>query len=570
MVTCARYSRYHYISTDRYSLEHLDKFKEITMRLISDHDITALTAMVVEKSLQESTHNLCKVKGHLSNKVNKRQAVIAGIVAGLALPAIVSAIIHPTNRGLSPEVKSFMKKTRSLARKNSDLIFTLESRVNRIAAKGEATELLLSVLQLLHLEESKFRELVENNGRHSTVLYQMLKPAINHYARLKILNQTSGVKQSSREQGEIPLGPKAYHLNVTTERGDTCKEAKVEITLYAPLPSAECEPITQALKTHIITEIGESGDCRVLPPLFTLQELDDSTNFSPFNFFIIPQCRLSNFTFKFDQSTNTLFAVPDLPGNIIASCGGLHRDQLQKGVGIAPALGCSSYLSSGHMPGVKDLFSPGSYIVNELGEYMDAGPLAAMTGAFSFLEELDEPPAPTTQRTASPALDYDDRNDLDDVDNLEDNGTVWRDSTIVSLSSILLISAVALIYRAYRKCHSASYNPNPETVRTRRTNKESLTKSDIMILRRPSVNLAHLAAINDKLESMREKNEEKKTNVEAKWDVELCPMPSMTQLMMKSATTMDTSSFSSEDGREEESNMTCMSSSSDFNPISTN
>ena len=66
MVTCARYSRYHYISTDRYSLEHLDKFKEITMRLISDHDITALTAMVVEKSLQESTHNLCEVKGHRS------------------------------------------------------------------------------------------------------------------------------------------------------------------------------------------------------------------------------------------------------------------------------------------------------------------------------------------------------------------------------------------------------------------------------------------------------------------------------------------------------------------------
>ena len=65
MISCARYTRYHYINTDKYNLQHLDKFKEMTMKLISDHDITALTAMVVEKSIQESTHNLCEVKGVL-------------------------------------------------------------------------------------------------------------------------------------------------------------------------------------------------------------------------------------------------------------------------------------------------------------------------------------------------------------------------------------------------------------------------------------------------------------------------------------------------------------------------
>ena len=542
MISCARYTRYHYINTDKYNLQHLDKFKEMTMRLISDHDITALTAMVVEKSIQESTHNLCEVKGVLPNKVEKRQAVIAGVVAGLALPALVSAIIHPTNSGLSPETKKFIQKTRSLTKKNSDLIYTLESRLNRVEAKAEATELLLSVLQMLHLEESKFRELVENNGRHSTVLYQMLKPVMSHYVKLKILNLTSGVKQSG---SVIPLPPNSYHLNVTTQRGETCKDAKVEINLWAPLPSAECEPISQALKTHIITEM-PNGDCRILPPLFTLLELNDSSNFSPFNYYIIPKCKLSNFTFNFDSSKNTLFAVPDLPGNIIASCGGLHRDELQEGVGVAPSLGCSSYMSSGHMPGVKDLFSPGSYIVNEQNEFLDAGKIAATTGSFSFLNEVDLSNDPKTTTTA-PLEDTDDWNS-DDVDiDADGNGTVVRNSMIVSLTGIFLTSASVLIYKVYKRCYTASYNPNSGTAGDGRR----WTKRDIRIVRRSSEDLAQLASINEKLEAMRKKEDAVRTKVGATWDVELCPMPSITHLATLSASTEETSSFSSDEDKED-------------------
>ena len=151
LVGCVRHTQYHYVVRDNYTLHHLNDFNSLTQRLLAANSINNLTAMVVGNTLRSATHNLCKLDD-LPNRIRRQvlAAALAGIVGGLSLPAIVSAIINPTNNNsLSPEYRNFIEKTRSLTRRNSQLLFSLQRRMDKLEKKEEANELIVTILQAL-------------------------------------------------------------------------------------------------------------------------------------------------------------------------------------------------------------------------------------------------------------------------------------------------------------------------------------------------------------------------------------------------------------------------------------
>ena len=528
-VGCVRHTKYHFIVKDNYTLNHLTAFNSLTQRLLKAHSISNLTATVVRNSLHSSTHNLCKLKD-LPNRI-KRQVLIAalgGIISGLSLPAIVSAIIHPSSSTLPPEYLNFIEKTRSITRRNSQLLFSLQRRLDRVEAKEEANELLLTVLQALKTEEKKFLELSQRNWRYSTMLYGLLKQPLKYYSKIGLLSLDPG---THRLDERLPLPEKAFHLNVTTTSAENCKDARIDITLYAPLPSTLCETVVSADENFIMTKIkGPKNECRVLPPLYNLVELQDGSHLSPYNSFIVPNCEPNNFTFTFNAETSTLYAVPRTRGAIISSCGGIHRATIEGGRGISPALGCSSWLSSGHLsPSVHDLYSSSAWILNERGDFIDAGPLSSSN--FLFLEEnydtSTSPPAtPSTSTT------------INQLDHIAPANTHSRDTILITVTALFVLACLSLAFVTYRKCLARRQWYNPQQARRQR-----FSISDIEVRHRSIASvdskLGKLADLNREFASI--SNPTTKPKPAGTYNVELIPMPTL----RKDATLDETASFSS-------------------------
>ena len=163
--------------------------------------------------------------------------------------------------------------------------------------------------------------------------------------------------------------------------------------------------------SYIVTKIEDSNDCRVLAPLRALGLLPDKKSYLAIsNFFIAPDCNIDLFDFNFSDNLRTLFAVPKHKGGIVATCGGeVHRDVIEAAVGVVPAATCSSYISSGHInPSVKDIFQPGTWLLNSQGDFLDASTVPALD--FSFMDRATTPTTPTTTTTTESAeidnLDY--------------------------------------------------------------------------------------------------------------------------------------------------------------------
>ena len=134
------------------------------------------------------------------------------------------------------------------------------------------------------MEEEKFREITDANISTSPTLTRMMKTVLKAYERAGIIKLTP--MSTSNE-----LSKNLYHINITTtpSRTQLCADAKVEFTIYAPLPSMLCERIVNVHSDYILTSIRaggkDSGDCRVLPPLYKLLTLPDNTTFSPCQFY---------------------------------------------------------------------------------------------------------------------------------------------------------------------------------------------------------------------------------------------------------------------------------------------
>ena len=528
-VGCVRHTKYHFIDKDNYTLHHLTTFNSLTQQLLKAHSISNLTATVVRNTLQASTHNLCKLKDQ-PNRI-KRQVLIAalgGIISGLSLPAIVAAIIHPSSSSLPPEYLNFIEKTRSLTRRNSQLLYSLQRRLDKIEAKEEANALLLTVLEALKTEEKKFLELSQRNWRYSTMLYGLLKQPLKYYSKIGLVNLSPG---THRLDERLPLPEKAFHLNITTTSADDCKDARIDITLYAPLPSPLCETVVRANANFIMTKIeGTKNECRVLPPLFTLVELQDGSHLSPFNSFVVPQCEPHNFTFNFDELTSTLYAVPKTRGAIISSCGGIHRATIEGGRGISPAMGCSSWLSSGHLsPSVHDLYSGSAWILNERGDFIDAGPLSGSD--FLFLEENYDTSTSQPASTTSSTTD-------DHLDHLAAASTLSRDTIIISVTAFLVLACLSLAFVTYKKFLGRRQCYNPHQARRQR-----FSIGDIEVRHKSFTSvdskLGKLADLNREFASITKPATKPKPT--GAYNVELIPMP----LPQNDATLEETESFSS-------------------------
>ena len=541
IVGCVRYTRFHYLVHDMYTLSYLDHFAEITNELLACHDVNNITASIVLKGLESASHTLCDVGTEPNGLAReKRQLLIggaAGVLAGLALPAIIQSILHPYST--SPETLNFMKKTRSIARHNAQMINTLRRRLAKIEERQEADELLLTIVESLHLEQEKFRELVESNGRFSTTLQRMMKEALRYYEKLNVI-------QISPRAGLNPIPEKAYHLNITTTRGATCKEAKVELSLYVPLGSPECEVIETAEADYILTKIGESNDCRVHSPLFTLVRLPDGTSLSPLNHYILKGCQMDKFTFKFDEARRILLAVPKEAGAIVSSCNGLRQVNLEARRGLTPYLGCSSYLASGHQqPSTKDLFSPSSYVMNQRGEFVDPG--LAVGSDFLFLEDLTNLSISTTKPDPRNEFDLSNDNTDDDLPALETMNTPLRDSIMILCTTLIILTAIALIFYMKKKLtNSRSYTIEQAPAQRK------WTSADIQVVspERRSSALVKLAALTTELSGI---NSPRTPNKSSAYTVELLPMPNASSNCSKAPPTtsdcsdklQESSSFSS-------------------------
>ena len=253
-----------------------------------------------------------------------------------------------------------------------------------------------NIMQNLQLEEMKFSELINNGPKFSTTLYNMLKPAIARYKRLNIAD--SAGRHSLNESPLIPES--AIHVNVSTYANVNCDYAFVNISVYTPIPSNKCEDIFMMFESYTVTKIQGSKDCRVLAPLRALVLLPDRKSYLALsNHFIAPDCNLDNFDFNFLDNLRTLYAVPKQRGGIIATCGSdVHRKQIQASIGVVPSASCSSYISSGHLnPSVKDLYQPGTWLLNSQGDYLDASTVPAVD--FSFLDTATTTTEPTTTTT---------------------------------------------------------------------------------------------------------------------------------------------------------------------------
>ena len=539
LVGCVRHTQYHYVVRDNYTLHHLNDFNSLTQRLLAANSISNLTAMVVGNTLRSATHNLCKLDD-LPNRIRRQvlAAALAGIVGGLSLPAIVSAIINPTNsNSLSPEYRNFIEKTRSLTRRNSQLLFSLQRRMDKLEKKEEANELIVTILQALKTEEKKFLELSQGKWRYSTMLYGLLKAPMKHYSKLGMFNLSPGTHQLDEP---LPLPERAFHLNVSTTSAESCENARIDITLYAPLPSQVCETVVYAGEDYIMTQIeGPKKECRVMPPLFKLIELPDGSMLAPYNSYITAGCEVGNFSFSFNEESSTFFAVPKTKGAIVSSCGGVRRSLIDGGRGVSPALGCSSWLSSGHLtPSVHDLYSSSAWILNMRGEYIDPAPLAGSD--FLFLDQIYDTSTsgPSTTPTSS---------EPEKVDSLATGSwaSLGRDTAIVSLTTLLVVTGLSLGAWIYKRSHGRSGRYRPHHHQKRR-----FSRSDIEVLPRLSAasvdgKLDQLATLQSKLSTIT-KPPLNSASCTA-YSVELAPMPPLNNEPLSEAQSCSSFSFSSSD-----------------------
>ena len=360
------------------------------------------------------------------------------------------------------------------------------------------------------------------------MLYGLLKQPLKYYSKIGLLSLNPG---THRLDERLPLPEKAFHLNVTTTSAENCEDARIDITLYAPLPSTLCETVVSADANFIMTKIeGTKNECRVLPPLYKLVELQDGSHLSPYNSYIVPQCEPNNFTFTFDDQTSTLYAVPKTRGAIISSCGGIHRATIEGGRGISPALGCSSWLSSGHLsPSVHDLYSSSAWILNERGDFIDAGPLSSSN--FLFLEENYDTSTSAPVTPLTPTTN-------DQLDHLAPANTRSRDTIVIAVTALLVLACVSLAFAIYKKCIGRRQCYNPQQARRQR-----FSIGDIEVRHKS------IASVDSKLGKLADLNREfasiskpaTKPKPTGQYNVELIPMPPL----RKDATLDETGSLSS-------------------------
>ena len=144
----------------------------------------------------------------------------------------------------------------------------------------------------------KFSELINNGPKFSTTLYNMLKPAIMRYKKLKIIDPAG--RHTLDRSPLIPI-----HVNVSTYANKDCKLAFV----FTPIPSSRCEEVTMMFESYIVTKIDDTDDCRVLAPLRALVLLPDKKSYIAMsNHFIALGCKLDLFDFNFSDNLRTLFA----------------------------------------------------------------------------------------------------------------------------------------------------------------------------------------------------------------------------------------------------------------------
>ena len=404
---CVRHIHYHFVSRDDYDLGYLDKLYNITESLLQEGSISKASADIMKRTLAFSSHTLCE-PGQNKQREKRQVAGLLGLVGGLVLPHVFQALIYPS--GTASEInkfRSFAMKTRNMARRNEHRIYNLEQRLNLLQRREDLNSIFDNTMQSLQLEEMKFAELITNGPKFSTTLYNMLKPAIGRYKKLNIIDPAG-----RHTLGKAPLIPEAaIHVNVSTYANNDCEAAFVNISVYTPIPSSKCEEIIMMYDSYIVTKIEDSNDCRVLAPLRALVLLPDKKSYLAIsNFFIAPECNIDLFDFNFSDNLRTLFAVPKHKGGIVATCGGeVHRDVIEAAVGVVPAATCSSYISSGHInPSVRDIFQPGTWLLNSQGDFLDASTVPAMD--FSFMDRATTPTTPTTTTTTESAeidnLDY--------------------------------------------------------------------------------------------------------------------------------------------------------------------
>ena len=477
MVYCARHTRKHFILHDSFTLGYIDRFAEIT-RTLMQNNVNNMTASIVLKRLENSSKNLCQVRrNHLRQKRQLLLGGVVGAISGLVLPALINNLLYPTHSSISPDVKKFMLKSRALTRRNQLMLASLSSRLDKIEERQQADELLLTILETLHLEEEKFKEITDANISTSPTLTRMMKMVLKSYEKAGIIKLTP--MSTSNE-----LSKNLYHINITTtpSRTQRCADAKVEFTIYAPLPSMLCERIVNVHSDYILTSIRaggkDSGDCRVLPPLYKLLTLPDNTTFSPYQFYTLKGCDVSrtNFTFKME---NTFMAVPRLPGSVLSSCGGIRRASLLPHQGVTPFLGCSSYIAAGHSsPSERDIFAPGARLVNERGEFLNPG--YTYESEFLFLGAVQNKRS-FINKNKTETKDPNHQDWLDTLDTTSSHQI--KDATIATLTALVLIlvglASVKLIMRAMGRRKSWSIRPGspqrtPKTPPTKRITLEDI------------------------------------------------------------------------------------------------
>ena len=447
---CVRHIKYHYVARDDYSLEYLNKLYKITDTLLDEGSISKTSADIMKRTLTFSSHTLCE-PGKVETR-EKRQVVsgVIGLISGLVLPYVFQALIYPS--GSASEInrfRSFAMKTRGMARMNEHKVYNLEQRINRLQRKEDLNSIFDNTMQSLQLEEMKFSELMNNGPKFSTTLYNMLKPAILRYKKLNIVNPAG--RHSLNKDPLIPEA--AIHVNVSTFANKNCDSAFVNISVYTPIPSSVCEDIHMMFESYIVTKIENSNDCRVMAPLRALVLLPDKKSYIAMaNFFIAPGCDLNQFKFSFSDNLRTLFAVPKHKGGIVATCGGsIHREQIEAAVGVVPSATCSSYISSGHInPSVKDIFQPGTWLLNSQGEFLDAATVPAMD--FSVMDTATTTSTPTTtSQTVSP--------DYDNIEPYVPSTLLWATTGSVLLLFLLLGLSMVFFWRRGTCNKNAEYKP---------------------------------------------------------------------------------------------------------------
>ena len=206
-------------------------------------------------------------------------------------------------------------------------------------------------------------------------------------------------------------------------------------------------------ESYIVTKIDNSDDCRVLAPLRGLLLLPDKKSYLALsNYYIAPSCNLDNFEFNYSDNLRTLYAVPKHQGGIVATCGGsVHRDRIDAAVGVVPSAMCSSYLSSGHInPSIKDIYQPGTWLLNSQGDYLDASTVPAMD--FSFMDTATTTSAPTTtSSTVSP--------DYDNLDPFVPSPPIWATTSTVLLLLLLGCIGAVVLWRRKVCNRRAEYKP---------------------------------------------------------------------------------------------------------------